>query len=298
MTRKEVLGTLKSYVLITFGLLLYCLAWTVFIIPNHMVGGGVTGICSIINYCTGFDISYSFFIINAVLLAVGLKILGGGFGIKTIYALIATTVMLKVLPLVIDPEFIQEFAVVNGKLLCAIIGGVLSAFGISITFAQGGSSGGTDIVALIINKYRAISPGRVILILDIVIIACSLFVPTDGSWSSRVATVFYGYVITGVSSVSLDLFISGTKQSVQIFIFSKKYESIADRILNEMHRGVTVLSGEGWYTKSDHQMLMVIARKHEMKLILKMVREEDPTAFLSVGSVMGVYGKGFETIKK
>lgn len=298
MARNKILSTLKSYIIIFFGLVLYTLAWTVFIIPNKMVGGGVTGISSIINYCTGFDISYSFFIINAILLAVALKVLGGGFGMKTVFALVVTSLLLKVEPLLIDPEFIQEFAVVNGKLLCAIIGGVLSAFGISLTFSQGGSSGGTDIIALMINKYRAISPGRAILVMDIIIIACSLLIPTDGSWSVRVATVFYGYVITGVSSISLDLFISGTKQSVQILIFSKNFERIADRIANEMHRGVTLLNGEGWYTKTGQSILLVVARKHEMKVILNMVREEDPTAFLSVGSVMGVYGQGFETIKK
>ncbi|MBR0501358.1 MAG: YitT family protein [Bacteroidales bacterium] len=298
MDRNKVLSTLKSYAIITVGLILYVLAWVVFIIPHQLVGGGVTGISAVIQYCTGFHVSYSFFIINGILLLIALKVLGPAFGVKTVYAMVVTTLLLRFMPLVIPQEFIQIIALDNGKLLSVIIGGMLSALGISLTFSQGGSSGGTDIVALMITKYRAISPGKILLILDIFIIGSSLIVPTEGSWGVRVANLVYGYVMAGVFSVSLDLFVSGSKQSVQILIFSKNYEQIANRITSELHRGVTALEGKGWYTKTESTVLVVVARKNEQKFLLNLIKEMDPQAFLSVSSVSGVYGSGFDVIKK
>ena len=298
MEKNKALSTFKSYAIITLGLILYVLAWVVFIIPHQLVGGGVTGISAVIQYCTGFNVSYSFFIINGILLLIALKILGPSFGVKTIYAMLVTTLLLRFLPLVIPEEFIQIIALDNGKLLSVICGGTLSALGISLTFSQGGSSGGTDIIALMITKYRAISPGKILLILDVFIIGSSLIVPTEGSWGERVANLMYGYIMAGVFSVALDVFVSGSKQSVQIFIFSKNYEKIADRITADIHRGVTALEGKGWYTKTESTVLLVIARKPELKLLLNLIKEEDPQAFISVGSVSGVYGYGFDVIKK
>ncbi len=298
MEKNKFLSTFKSYAIITLGLLLYVLAWVVFIIPHQLVGGGVTGISAVIQYCTGFNVSYSFFIINGILLLIALKILGPAFGVKTVYAMVVTTLLLRFLPLVIPEEFIRIIALDNGKLLSVMIGGTLSALGISLTFSQGGSSGGTDIIALMITKYRAISPGKILLILDVFIIGSSLIVPTEGSWGVRVANLMYGYVMAGVFSVALDLFVSGSKQSVQIFIFSKNYEKIADRITVDVHRGVTALQGKGWYTKTESMVLMVVARKQELKFLLNLIKEEDPQAFISVGSVSGVYGYGFDAIKK
>lgn len=298
MERKSVFATVKSYGIITVGLILYVLAWIIFIMPHQLVGGGVTGISAVIQYCTGFHVSYSFFIINGILLMIALKVLGPAFGVKTVYAMIVTTLLLRFAPLVIPEDFIQVIAIENGKLLSVVLGGALSALGISLTFSQGGSSGGTDIIALMITKYRAISPGRILLILDIFIIGSSLIVPTEGSWGVRVANLVYGYIMAGVFSVALDLFVSGSKQSVQIFIFSKNFEKIADRITRDAHRGVTALDGKGWYTKNSSTVLVVVARKHELKLLLNLIKEEDPQAFLSVASVAGVYGSGFDVIKK
>ena len=298
MEKSKFLAAFKSYAIITLGLILYVLAWVVFIIPHQLVGGGVTGISAVIQYCTGFNVSYSFFIINGILLLIALKVLGPSFGVKTIYAMVVTTLLLRFMPMVIPEEFIRIIAIENGKLLSVMIGGTLSALGISLTFSQGGSSGGTDIIALMITKYRAISPGKILLILDVFIIGSSLIVPTEGSWGVRVANLMYGYVMAGVFSVALDLFVSGSKQSVQIFIFSKNYEKIADRITADVHRGVTALEGKGWYTKTESTVLLVIARKPELKLLLNLIKEEDPQAFISVGSVSCVYGYGFDVIKK
>ena len=294
---KRVLERLRSYSIITFGLLLYALGWTVFLIPSGLVGGGVTGISAVIFYATGFPVSWSFFIINAALLAVALKVLGKGFGVKTVFAIVAVTLFLDRLPGLIPQELIEDIAIGNGKLLSAMMGGVFSGAGIAITFTQGGSTGGTDIVALMINKYRNISPGKLILYMDIFIILSSLIIPSEASIGERAAIIIYGFVLISVTSYTVDLILSGARQSIQIFIFSQKYQQIADAI-TPTGRGVTVIDGMGWNTKKEGKILMLIVRRTESNFVFRLVREIDKDAFLSVGNVMGVYGKGFEEMKK
>jgi uncharacterized membrane-anchored protein YitT (DUF2179 family) len=299
MEKREnaILRGVKEYILIALGLLLYTLGWVVFLIPNGLVGGGVTGVSAIIYYATGFPISYSFFIINTILLAIALKVMGKTFGVKTIFAIVVTTIFFKVIPGVIPEELIRDIAIDNGKLLSAIIGGACAGAGIAVTFTQGGSSGGTDIIALMINKYRNISPGRLILMMDIIIIASSLLIPTEGSLGSRVAIVIYGYVLIGITGYTIDLILSGARQSIQIFIFSKKHDEIAEKI-TAMGRGVTVINAMGWFTKQEGKVLMVIVRRTESNYVFRIVREIDRNAFLSVGNVMGVYGQGFDEMKR
>ena len=172
-----------------------------------------------------------------------------------------------------------------------------------MTISQGGSTGGTDIIALIVNKYRNVSPGRMILSMDVVIILSSLLVPSYTPagglvpFTEKIITVVYGLILITICSTVLDLYLSGSKQSVQVFILSHKYEEIADLITRDLHRGVTAIEGKGWYTQNEMQVLMVITRKSDLNLLLKMIKRVDPDAFLSVSSVTGVYGKGFETIK-
>ena len=307
---KNLLGEVKAYVIITLGLLLYTLGWIVFVIPNNMVGGGVTGLSAILLYAFNIPVGASFFVINLILLLIALKVLGKGFGMKTVYAIVIASVFYEILPAVIPDVFIQEIAISNGKLLCAIFGGVCAGLGIGISFSQGGSTGGTDIVALMIVKYRNISAGRVILLLDIIIIALSLLLPPNEivdangavvgveSWGQRFATILYGYILIGACSYSVDMFVSGTKQSSQIFIFSKKYAELADAITTGTGRGVTLIDGEGWYTHQKSKIVMVVVRKDDLGVLYRMIREIDKDAFLSVGNVSGVYGKGFDQIKK
>ncbi len=294
---KGFLVVFKEYLVISLGLLIYSLAWVLFLLPNKMVGGGVTGFSAILYYSTGFPVSYTYFILNAILLGLALKILGRGFGAKTVFAIIITSVYLEFLPGFIPADLIKDIALENGKLMCAIIGGAFAGLGIGLTFTQGGSSGGTDIIALIVNKYRNISPGKIILSVDVIIIASSLLMPADGTIGMRIATIIYGFMLISVTGYTIDLVLSGTKQSLQVFIFSKKYEEIAQRVA-EMGRGVTVIDAKGWYTKEQGHVLMVIIRKTESSMLFQIVKEVDRDAFLSVGSVMGVYGQGFDRIKK
>ncbi|MBR5055825.1 MAG: YitT family protein [Bacteroidales bacterium] len=296
--KQKPLTVIKDYLIISIGVLLYALAWTVFAIPHKLVGGGVTGISAIVQYATGFNMSYTMFIINAVLLLIALRVLGVAFGARTVYAIVFSSLAFRFLPGLIPEEFIQEFSIENGKMLSAIFGGALSGLGCALAITHGGSTGGTDIIALIINKFYNISTGTIFIILDVVIIASSLLVPSDAGWGSRFANVIYGYIACGVFSYCLDLFMTGQKQSVQMMVFSENYQRIADRITREENRGVSVLDVQGWHTKQDRKMLLVVVRKNEMNQVLSLIKAEDKQAFVSVGSVQGVFGEGFEKIKR
>ena len=297
-------GTVKEYGLITFGLLAYSMGWTIFLLPNNLVGGGVSGFAAILYYATGIPMGYTYLILNVILLIIAIKILGTGFGGKTIYAILMTGICLNIFPNIIPVEFINEFAVSNGKLLCTILGGIIAGVGIGLSISQGGSTGGTDIIALLWCKFKNASPGRVILIIDVMIIISSILVPsyTDSGellpFSEKLAVVVYGLIQVTVSGYAVDLYLSGSKQSVQAFIFTKKYKEMADAIAFDMKRGVTVMPAKGWFSKEDFNVVMVVTRKTDLNLLLRYVKTIDSEAFLSVSSVMGVYGKGFEMMKK
>lgn len=294
----------KEYLLITLGLTMYALGWAMFLTPNGMIGGGVTGFSAIVQYATQglIPISITYFVLNILLLLVGTKILGTGFGAKTIYAIFMTSIMLGVTQEFIPVDFVSEFSQ-DSKIVCTVLGGIMAGVGIGLSMSQGGSTGGTDIIALIWCKYKPSSPGRVILIIDIMIILSSLLLPSYDSagqllpYPEKIAIVVYGLMQVTVCGYAIDLYISGSKQSVQVFIFTKKVNEMADAIAFDMKRGVTVIPAKGWYSKEEKEVIMVVTRKTDLNLLLRFVKSIDPDAFLSVSSVMGVYGQGFDTIK-
>lgn len=298
------LTTIKEYLLIALGLLAYVFGWAIFLLPNNLVGGGVSGMSAIILYASNFKIpmDISYFVINVLLLIVSFVLLGKGCSIKTIFAIILTTVLFKFIPPMIPVEFIQEFSD-NGKMVCTLVGGVLAGLGISISIGQGGSTGGTDILALVVCKYYHASPGRVILAIDMMIILSALIAPSytqDGvelAFTEKLAVCVYGLVLITVSGLAVDMFLSGSKQSVQVLIFTKKYEEMADAIAYDMKRGVTVMPAKGWYSKEDGNVVMVVIRKTDLNLLLKYIKTIDNDAFLFVTTVMDVYGKGFDTLR-
>lgn len=301
--KKTLWEYVKDYALITLGLLAYSLGWTIFLLPNNLVGGGVSGLSAILYYATNIPMGYTYLVINAILLLIAVKILGTGFGGKTIYAIVMTSICLNVFPSIVPHEFIAEFSTSNGKLICTVLGGIIAGVGIGISISQGGSTGGTDIVALLWCKFRNASPGRVILVIDVVIITTSLLVPsyTDNGEllpiTEKIAVAVYGLIQVTVCGYAIDVYLSGTKQSVQALIFTKKHQEMADAIAFDMKRGVTVVPAKGWYSKDDGYVLMVVTRKTDLNLLLRYVKSIDPDAFLSVSNVMGVYGKGFDAIK-
>ena len=320
--KKSFWTIVKEWALVTLGILIYVTGWALFLMPNNLVGGGVSGISSMIQYATdgAIQMGYSYFVLNAILIILAMVVIGMGFGAKTIYAIILASVGLRFLPDLIPAEIIQTLALQNGKLMSTLCGGLMAGIGIGMSISNGGSTGGTDIIALIWTKYRNVSPGKVILYIDFVIILSSLLIPSivpdldpatgkqligpDGEplthlmpFSEKVTTVIYGLILVTVNGRVIDSYLSGSQQSVQLFILSKHYAEIADSITQELHRGVTVLDGKGWYTKEPAEVLMVITRKTDVNLFLRHIKAIDPDAFLSVSSVNGVYGRGFEAIK-
>ncbi len=289
MSRKKnnslILNLLKTYGLITVGLFVNALAWTAFLLPSEIVGGGITGLSALIYYATDIPVAIPFFVMNVILLAIGIKSLGLGFGIKTVYGAVVLSVFFGILqPLITEP-------IVDDRFMSAILGGILGGASVGLVFTQGGSTGGTDIIAMIINKYRNISHGRIILYLDLIIISSSYFL------FQSLEVMVYGYVTMAVASYSIDMLLMGHRRSVQLFIFSPKYELIAERIANDIGRGVTLINGQGWYSKEESAVLVVVVKRHESSMVFRTIKEVDPEAFITVANVMGVYGKGFDPIK-
>ena len=286
-TKEKPSQIVLAYLQISLGCLIYSLAWTQIFIPNEAVSGGITGLCSVIQYGTGFPISASYAIFNVVLLLLGFWILGRAFGIRTIYALALISVLFDVLPMLSLPTLSFKEAILN-----PIVASLMEAVGISIMMTKGGSSGGTDIIALILNKYWPVSPGSVYRVLDIAIIASVMLVP-----GKTVDDMVYGYIAVITFSVSLDYILMGRNSTMQLLVFSEKYAEIADYVNNEMDRGVTALNAEGWYTKSERKVLLVMVRRREMNEVIKCVKNVDPKAFVGVSKVSAVYGEGFDKIK-
>jgi len=292
MVVRTIVDNVRTYVVIAFGLLILSIAWTAFLIPHQISGSGVTGIGAIVYYATGIPMGYTYFALNVVLMIVALKILGASFGIKTIYGIVFSAVMLTVLQPLIPAAVVQE------KFMSAIIGGMLCGVGLGIVFTQGGSTGGTDIIAMVVTKYRNISPGRIILYCDVFIISSSYIILTHLESAQRVETMVYGFVTMAIQAYTLDAILSGNRQSVQIFIFSQHYERIADQITSRVRRGVTVIDGTGWYTKENQKVIITLVRKHELTDVYRVIKSIDDQAFITVANVMGVFGKGFEELKK
>ena len=287
----KVFKLIKTYLILTIGVFLYAFSWIAFIIPKGIAGGGVTGISSIIYYATDglLPISLSYLVINVALITVGTIILGKGFGFKTIYCILCASLMVEVLP---QFEWITTLSDIPDKFINAIIGGALSAFGIAAIFMQGGSTGGTDIIAIVLSKYRDSSPGKIFMYCDLIIIGSILVLPGKG-----LQDVVYGYIVMVSFTYLLDQLLTGAKQSVQIIIFSSKYKEIGDMLITSMDRGVTALDSVGWYSQQEGKVLIVIARKQQLPQITASIKEVDHKAFISVSSVMGVYGEGFEKVK-
>ncbi len=283
----------KEFGLITIGLMMYSFAWTSILIPAGVMGGGLNGVGLLLYYATGgtdggVPLWITFLVLNAVLVVISSILIGLKFGAKTIYAILAITVAMGVMQSTVPNDIL---GLADDKLLSAILGGAMAGAGVSICFTQGGSTGGVDIIAMIINKYKTISYGKILMLFDLIVIGCSVFI-------FGITAVVYGYVMVAVFGYTIDAVMAGNRQSTQILIVSPKHDEIAERIFSEMHRGVTLLDGQGWYTKKPTKVVMVVCRKNETSTLFRVIKEVDPGAFMTFGSVMGVYGLGFEALKK
>lgn len=292
----------RDYVIITFGLLCYAVGFTCFQLPYEITTGGLAGAGAVLFYATGIPVHFTFFTVNIILLAVAVKVLGWKFCIKTIYAVCMLTFLLFITREVMlqvaanHPELTRSQQgmpqlVKDGMFMSCILGAAIEGIGIGLVFLSNGSTGGTDIIAAIINKYKDVTLGQMMMLCDLIIITSSLLLPTG-----NVEKLLYGYCTLIITNLLLDYVVDRGRQSVQFFIFSLKYDEIAAAI-NAMHRGVTVLNGQGWYTKHERKVLVVLAKKRESTNIFRIIQNIDPSAFVSQSKVIGVFGDGFDKIK-
>ena len=292
----------KDYFNITLGLMLYTFGFTIFLLPYQIVTGGVTGLAAVIYYGTNIPIYLSYFVINVILLALALKILGLKFMLKTIYAIFMLSFMLAVA---------QDWATgPNGELtqvlgegqdfMSLVIGCCCTGLSLAIVFLNNGSTGGTDIIAAVVNKYHNISLGRVLIFVDFIIVGSSFFVfdaKPGYETIDAVRKVVLGLCTMVIENLMLDYVMNARRESVQFLIFSKKYQEIANAIGMQMDHGVTILDGHGWYTGQEMKVLCILAKKNESTYIFRIVKIIDPNAFVSQSSVIGVYGEGFDEMK-
>ena len=288
-----IFSEVRSYVIISIGLLIYSFGWTALLVPAELMAGGAGGVGMLVYMATGgpdggIPIGITYMAFNAILLIIAFLLIGSRFGSKTIYAIAFNSVALTVMQTCIPAGLV---GLAGDKLLSAILSGAVCGTGVGLVFTQGGSSGGTDIVAMIINKYRNVSLGKLVMYFDMVIIGCSYFVFHD------IPTIIYGFVTMMVLGYAIDMVLSGSRQSSQIMIFSPKHAEIGDRIIKDVGRGVSLLDAEGGFSHAPTKVVLVVCRKSEQSAIFRIIKEIDPDAFISVGSVMGVYGKGFDALK-
>lgn len=293
--RTKLLSYLREYFILTLACFVFAMAWEGFMIPNGMSSGGLMGCCTVIQYATGglIPASISFIVVNATLIVLSVLIFGLGFGIKTLYCIALSSVMLHLVAGAPALHAVQgSFFYVREAPLVPIIAGVLEAFGVGMMIRNGGSSGGTDIIALMVNKYYPIEMSKVFLVSDFLVVSALLFLP-DRAFSDMV----YGYEMMITFSLCFEVIISGKRNSFQLMIFSEKYDLIADHITKVMDRGATIIKAQGWYTKKEKDVLMVLISQKQLPELSAIINEIDPKAFMSVAKIGNVYGEGFEEIK-
>jgi uncharacterized membrane-anchored protein YitT (DUF2179 family) len=300
LDHKLILKEIQDYVFITLGLFLYSFGFTVFLMPYEIVSGGVTGISAIIFYATGFNIEYTYLIINVGLLAVALRVLGWRFLSKTIYAIFMLSFLLGLFQSLLPRDESGHFVKILGEgqnFMSLILGCTMTGSALGIVFLNNGSTGGTDIIAASVNKFRDVSLGTVLAFLDLIIIGSCLLIPTFGDMLQRAYMVVFGLCTMVIESYMIDFLMNRQRQSVQFMIFSKKWEEIANAIATKLDHGVTILDGHGWYTGHERKVLCILAKKRESQIIFRIIKSIDPQAFVSQSAVIGVFGEGFDQIK-
>lgn len=299
MTKQDLIYEVRDYFNITLGLMLYTLGFTVFLLPYEIVTGGIAGIGAIVFYSTGFPVQYTFFIINAALIILALKTLGWKFLTKTIYATFMLTFMLELAQeIVVQPDGTFYKLLGEGNdFMSLVIGCIITGTALAVVFLNNGSTGGTDIVAAVVNKFHNISLGKALIMVDFCIIGSCLFIDSFGAIDLRFRKVVFGLCTMLIECLMLDYVMYWQRQSVQFMIFSKKYQEIAFAISRKTEHTLTILDGHGFWTGRPTKVLCLLAKKRESVQIFRIVKQIDPNAFVSQSSVIGVYGEGFDEMK-
>ena len=295
LTGEKLRAVIGDYLLMTLGVVLYCASWECFMIPNGMSSGGLTGLCTVIQYATGgrLQVSFLYAVINVFLLLLAFAVMGARFGFKTIYCIALASLVFKLFSLLPQTHSVEgQFLYIPEKFLIPAIAGLMEGVGLGVIFRNGGSTGGSDILALMVNKFWPVSPGRFFLVTDCVIVLSMLLLP-DKAFGDLV----YGLIMVLISAPVVDAVLIGGRSAVQMMVFSDKYDQIADYIIHEMDRGVTAIQAVGWYTQQEKRVLLVVMRQKEVHQVTRTIKDLDQKAFISVSPANNVYGEGFEEIK-
>lgn len=296
VTKDKVWISAKDYVIITFGLFLYAFAFSAFIAPENVVIGGMAGLGQLIYFITekvfdyGLPIAISIYALNVVLLIIAYKAVSRTFVVRTIFGVTVLALMIGILQPMFKAPIVQQETFMN-----VIIGGMLCGIGVGLAFVHNGSSGGIDIIAAMVSKHSNISIGRTMQICDFCIVTSSILLPRPEG--QEIASPVYGYIVLLIVPFMADMMVNTNRQSVQFTIFSRRWQEIATAVNNEAHRGCTVLSGMGWYSKHEVKVLIVICRKYEAMTVFRIIRAIDKDAFITQANVNGVYGQGFDELK-
>lgn len=298
--KKYVKNECKDYIGLTLSSLLYAFAFTFFLMPYEIVTGGVAGIAVIVYYATAFPNSYTYFLINAALLIMALKILGIKFLIKTVFVTVMLSFLLWLMKEIAPVDANGNMIKILGEgqdFMSLLIGCMMTGTALGLTFLFNGSTGGTDIIAASINKYRDVSLGTILIFVDFIIIGSCLFIPQFGSFLERMTMVVFGFCTMIIENFMLDYIMNRQRQSVQFMIFSKHYQDIAKALAEQTEHTMTILDGHGWFSGKEVKVIVMMAKKSESVMIFRIIKIIDPNAFVSQSAVIGVYGEGFDTIK-
>ena len=293
--RMKPLIAIKEYLMIIVATIPYAIAVNWILVPHTIVGGGLTGLCEIIYFATDtfVPIWLSSFVCNLALLVAAFFTVGWRYCVRTLWGVLWYTIWLKVIEIPAEP-------VISDPFMAVILGGLFMGCFLGVVFLNNGSTGGVDIVAMIVNKYKHLPMGRVLMACDIVIILCAYFLPEikELPFGQGLEKILFGLCYTFMAGTAVDWVLNRTRQSVQFFIFSTKYEEIAEAIMTQVPRGVTLMEAQGGYSKEPIKVVTTIARQHESATIFRLVNAIDPNAFVSQSQVRGVFGQGFESIKE
>ena len=295
MIRKNRFRLVWEYLVLTLACFIFAMAWECFMIPNGMSAGGMMGLCTIIQYATGglIQAQYSYIAINALLIIIAVMVMGIGFGFKTIYCIVVSSLAMELVgKMVVLHAVPGSFFFMEERVLIPIVAGLFEAVGLGLVLRYGGSTGGTDIIALMVNKYYPVSLSTVFLVSDVVICGLLLALP-----EKTFSDMCYGLEEVFIFSMVIDLVVGGKRTSYQLLVFSEKYDQIADHIISKMDRGVTILKAQGWFTKADKNVLLILINQTQMSELSRVIKELDPRAFMSISPTHNVYGEGFEEIK-
>ena len=295
----NLLTSAKDYTMILIGLFIYAIGFCAFILPHHVVVGGMAGLGTLIYFASGqvIPVAVTMYGVNVLLIVSGYKLLGKSFTIRTIYGATWASLFVGLM----EGYFSSHPALLQDAAMSIVLGGILMGIGIGTTYIHNGTSGGSDIIAAMVTKVSNVSVGRILMTVDMTIVALTLFLPFQGDFEARVQAclprIIYGWVCIFIYSYITDMIINTNRQATQFIIFSTKWREIADHVNREAHRGVTVLDGMGWYSKHEVKILMVWCRKIESVTIFRIIKSIDENAFITQGNVNGVYGKGFDHLK-